>query len=71
MKADCLDKYPKITAYVKNFEVSKLLCTQNYKYLLIINISFKKELPGIKEYLASPEFLKYPLNNKIAKFGGN
>ncbi|CAD5120137.1 DgyrCDS8715 [Dimorphilus gyrociliatus] len=48
-KEGCLDKYTKLTAYMKTFE----------------------ELPAIKEYLASKEFLKYPLNNKIAKFGGN
>lgn len=33
-------------------------------------VLLQQSLPAIKAYMASPEFLRYPVNNKIATWGG-
>lgn len=45
-------------------------CLQDAKNLQEFVKRFEA-LEPIKKYMASPRFLKWPLNNKMAKFGGN
>ena len=58
--------------FIGDCDFKSSLCSFYYSVCDIVQAFLDRfeALPAIKTYMSSSEFIKWPINNKIAKWGG-
>ena len=64
---DCLHSFPNIREHLQRFErLPQVIIIDVLLLLLLFLLLLLLLLPQVAAYMRSPEFMKYPINNKMA-----